>query len=61
MLQNHLTKSLCFGILNLTDEVISELKSKHSDGADANDSVMLTGEIPFVDPVMFENLKESTI
>ena len=56
-----LEKEASNGILNLTDEVISDLKSKHPDGADANDSVMLTGEIPFVDPVMFENLNESTI
>ena len=56
-----LEKEASNGTLDITNEIISELKSKHPGGAEATDSVMLTGEIPFDDPLMFENLNEGTI
>ena len=40
---------------------LSDLKAKHPEGVEADESVLLTGDVPFVDPVMFENLNENTI
>ena len=56
-----LEKGASNGILGLSDDVISNLKSKHPDAADADESVLLKGDVPFVDPVMFEHIDESTI
>ena len=49
------------GILNLTDQTLYDLKLKHPDSAPVNDSVLMKGETPFIDPVMFENIDETTI
>ena len=56
-----LEKGASSGILELSSEVISDLKAKHPEGVEADESVLLTGDVPFVDPVMFENLNENTI
>ena len=40
---------------------IHELIRKHPDATEAETSVLINGLIPFVDPVMFQNITESTI
>ncbi|XP_028416582.1 uncharacterized protein LOC114540659 [Dendronephthya gigantea] len=49
------------GILPLSQSTINELTRKHPDATEAEASVLINGPIPFVDPVMFQNITESTI
>ena len=49
------------GVLPLTDDVYEDLKKKHPEAKPADASVMITGEIPFVDSALFANIDESTI
>ena len=49
------------GVLSLSDDVIKVLKTKHPDGVKADETVLLSGEVPFVDPVMFHDLDETVI
>ena len=51
-----LDKSSSTGVLQLTHKNIEELKSKH-----LNEDVMITGEVPFADPILFENIDDETI
>ena len=41
--------------------LINELKRKHPEANQADPSVLIDGQMPFVDPVMFHNITESTI
>ncbi len=56
-----LDNSSSSGILGFSEEVLKDLTDKHSPSAFADSSVLMTGEAPFVDSVMFENIKEETI
>ena len=56
-----LDKSQPSGILNMNKETLSELKEKHLAAKPLNPTVMLGGEIPFVDPITFHNINEETI
>ena len=56
-----LDKSSRGGVLPLTPETIEELKRKHPTAAKPDDSVLIQGPKPIVDPVMFENIDESVI
>ena len=47
------------GVLPLNDEVYQDLRRKHPTAKKADCSVMLQGEIPFVDPAMFANFESS--
>ena len=49
------------GVLNLSNDVINSLKSKHPEAQEADKSVLIHGPKPFVDPVVFESINESTI
>eukprot|EP00795_Rhopilema_esculentum_P006619 gene6619-biopygen8122 len=49
------------GLLSLSDKVIDELKMKNPPSAPADPSTLMAGEIPFIDPVMFENIDETII
>ena len=49
------------GVLPLSERTINELKRKHPAASEADPSLLVDGEPPFVDPVMFENIAESTI
>ena len=49
------------GVLPLSESTINELKRKHPAASEADPSLLIDGEPPFVDPVMFENITESTI
>lgn len=49
------------GVLDLTDETLQELRLKHPNPVDADESVLLKGEIPFIDPAIYNNIDETTI
>lgn len=49
------------GILDLTPEVRSTLEAKHPKAQPANPEVLLQGETPTVNPIMFECLTAATI
>lgn len=38
---------------------ITELKRTHLEASEADPSLLIDGQPPFVDPVMFQNIKES--
>ena len=48
-------------VLPLSDAVLDDLQAKHPPPVPLNPSVMIDGEIPFVDPVLFANIDESSI
>ena len=49
------------GVLPLSQSTINELKRKHPEANEADPSVLIDGQMPYVDPVMFCNITESTI
>ncbi|MEM7298736.1 MAG: C2H2-type zinc finger protein [Bacteroidota bacterium] len=49
------------GVLTLNDEIMEELKVKHPEASTADPSVLINVEVPFVDPVMFEDLDGTVI
>jgi hypothetical protein len=49
------------GVLPLSQSTIEELRRKHPDATEAETSELMDGSLPFVDPVMFQNITESTI
>ena len=49
------------GLVTLSQSTIHELKRKHPNANDADPSILMDGPLPFVDPVMFQNITESTI
>ena len=56
-----LDKAESVGVLNLTDEVLSDLKSLHPDAKHAPEVILMDGELPWFDPVVFTNIDESSI
>ena len=49
------------GVLNLTNSTLQELLQKHPKGEEPDESALLTGDVPFCDPVVFESIDESRI
>ena len=49
------------GILPLSDEVLRDLQEKHPPACPADESVLIQGETPTVEPVIFEDIDESLI
>ena len=47
--------------LPLSDDTINKLKIKHLIAVPADEPILLTGEIPFFDPIMFNEIDESSI
>ena len=56
-----LEKSESTGVLPLSQNVLQELISKHPPAQPANPDVLMSGEIPFVDPAQFNNIDEAAI
>ena len=48
-------------IINLTEQTISELKKLHPEANPAKEDALMTGEVPYFDPVRFNNIDESSI
>ena len=42
-------------------DTVQKLKLKHPNGSEAKQSALLTGEVPFCNPAMFNNLDENRI
>ena len=51
-------KSQPSGILKMNNDALSELKEKHPAENPQNHTVMIDGEIPFIDPVIFHTINE---
>ena len=49
------------GILPLTKQTMEELQLKHPPASPSSETVILEGDIPFADPVMFNNIDEQCI
>ena len=49
------------GVLPLSQSTINELKRKYPVASEADPSLLMDGEPQFVDPVLFQNIIESTI
>ena len=49
------------GVLPVNDAVYEDLLKKHPSAKPDNSSVMIEGDIPFVDPSIFANIDEATI
>ena len=49
------------GILPQSQSTIDELMTKHQHASEPDPTLLIDSNIPFVDPVMFESIAESTI
>ena len=56
-----LDQQISKGVLPLSQSTIDELIQKHPEASEADPSLLMDGQPPFVDPVMFESITESTI
>ena len=56
-----LDKQSLGNVLPPREDTLQELRKKHPNAKEENPSVMLDGNIPFVDPAIFPNIDESTI
>jgi hypothetical protein len=41
------------GVLQLSEDTFRELKAKHPEAMEADKEMLITGQVPFVDPAMF--------
>ena len=48
-------------VINLTDQTVNELKELHPDSHPAREDLLMTGEVPYFDPIRFHNIDESSI
>ena len=49
------------GIAELNNETMEALKKLHPTATEASEDILLTGDIPFFDPVVFTNINEKAI
>ncbi|XP_028417275.1 uncharacterized protein LOC114541674 [Dendronephthya gigantea] len=56
-----LDEQSCGGVLPLNDAVYKDLLQKHPPAQPEDHSVMIDGEIPYVDPSLFANIDEAAI
>ena len=56
-----LDESPSAGVLTFSQAVIDDLKSKHPAPEPANELVLIQGEIPFVDAVLFDSISEESV
>ena len=49
------------GILDLSNDTLKELRSKHPNPIYADESILIKGDIPFIDPVMYNDIDKTTI
>ncbi len=56
-----LDKAESLGVADLTEETLRELKKLHPEGVNADESVLMTGETPYFDPIVFNAIDEEAI
>ena len=56
-----LDKTQPSALLEMNEDTLNDLKEKHPDAKLPDQSVMIEAEAPFVDPIIFNNIDESTI
>ena len=56
-----LDKQETVGIAKLSDSIVEKLKELHPEAETASTEVLLDGEVPYFDPVVFSNIDESSI
>ena len=56
-----LEKTRSGGVLPLSPQTLNELRKKHPTANPADDTVLMVGAVPFVDPAMFNNIDEDVI
>ena len=49
------------GVLSLSNEALEELWKKHPASQPADESTLIGGKVPFVDPAIFANIDEASI
>ena len=56
-----LDKQESLGVATLNEETIKTLKNLHPNAKSATEEVLMSGELPYCDPVVFTNIDESSI
>ena len=56
-----LDKNSALGVANLTDATMEELKKLHPESKPARLGTLMTEELPYFDPVIFQNIDEASI
>ncbi len=49
------------GVLPLSDDVLKELTMRHPAPQPADESTLIRGEVPFIDPAVFANIDEASV
>ena len=49
------------GVAELTAENLNILRKLHPAGVEADESILMTGELPYFDPIVFNNIDEASI
>ena len=60
-INSEINKCKSGGVFWLTKHVIDEMKAKHPPVSAPQPEVMITGNVPFVNPAQFNNIDESAI
>ena len=56
-----LDKSESLGVAEMNDQTKEMLRKLHPDAQEAEETTLMTGEIPYFDPVVFSNINEASI
>ena len=56
-----LNKNTDFGVAAISEKTMDDLRKLHPEAKAADESILLTGDVPFFDPVIFNNIDESSI
>ena len=56
-----LDKESSLGVANLTEETMEELRKLHPDGASAEIKTLMSGDLPYFNPIIFQNIDETSI
>ena len=56
-----LDKNEELGLAELNAENITKLTALHPEAADADESILMSGELPYFDPIVFQNIDEAAI
>ena len=56
-----LDQEASMGIAELNNETMNTLRKLHPAATEASEDILITGDIPFFDPVVFTNIHERAI